>query len=150
MLRSSLCDYIDAYILVKLNITVGDTAAAAAAAAANNVDKKVIFKNCEPFTNCISRINNIQVDDVHDIDVVMPRYSLIEYSDNYSKTSGILWQYCRDEPALDNKGDITDFNEGNADTNLFKIKEKKTTGQTGNNGTENVEMMVALKYIRNF
>ena len=69
----------------------------------------------------------------------MPMYNLIKYSDNYSKTSGILWQYCRDELALANNG-ITDFNANNADTNSLKIKEK--TDQTGNNGTKNVEIMV--------
>ena len=58
MLRSSLCDYSDAYILVKGNITVNNTAAAGAAA--NNINKKVIFKNCAPFTNCINKINNTQ------------------------------------------------------------------------------------------
>ena len=73
MLRSSLCDYSDTYILVKGTITV----APATAAAPNNANKKVIFKNCEPFTNCISRINNTQVDDGHDIDVIMPMDSLI-------------------------------------------------------------------------
>ena len=57
---------------------------------ADNADKKVIFKNCAPFINFISRINNMQANDVHDIDVVMPMYNLIEYNDNYSKTSGIL------------------------------------------------------------
>ena len=60
MLRSSLCDYGDAYILVKENITVNNTAAAGAAA--NNTNKKVIFKNCALFTNCISKINNTQID----------------------------------------------------------------------------------------
>ena len=90
MLRSSLCDYIDAYILVKGNITVNNTAAAGAAA--NNTNKKVIFKNCAPFTNCISKINNTQIDNAEYIDIVMPMYNLIEYSDNYSKTSGSLWQ----------------------------------------------------------
>ena len=60
MLRSSLCDYSDAYILVKGNITVNNTAADGAAA--NNTNKKVIFKNCAPFTNCISEINNTQID----------------------------------------------------------------------------------------
>ena len=53
-----------------------------------------------PFTNCISRINNLQVNDAYDIDVVMSMYSLKEYSDNCSKTSGILWKYCRDELVL--------------------------------------------------
>ena len=61
--------------------------------------KKVKFKNCIPFTNCISKINNTQVDNATDIDIVMPMYKLIEYSDNYSKTSGSLSQYFKDIPA---------------------------------------------------
>ena len=88
MLRSSLCDYSDAYILVKGNITVNNTAADGAAA--NNTNKKVIFKNCAPFTNCISKINNTQIDNAEYIDIVMLMYNLIEYSDNYSKTFGSL------------------------------------------------------------
>ena len=84
MLRSILCDYSDPYILVKGNITVNNTAAAGAAA--NNANKKVIFKNCGPFTNCISKINNTQIDNAEYIDIVMPMYNLIEYSDYYSKT----------------------------------------------------------------
>ena len=112
MLRSILCDYSDAYILVKGNISVNNTAAAGAAA--NNVAKKVIFKNCAPFTNCISKINNTQIDNAEYIDIVMPMYNLIEYSDNYSKTSGSLWQYCKDILAVNNDGNIVDFNEANA------------------------------------
>ena len=88
MLKSSLCDYSDAYILVKGIITVNNTTAAGADA--NNTNKKVMFKNCAPFTNCISEINNVQVDNAKDIDIVMPMYNLIEYSDNYAKTSGTL------------------------------------------------------------
>ena len=101
MLRSSLCDYSDAYILVKGNITVNNTAADGAAA--NNTDKKVIFKNCAPFTNCISKINNTQIDNAEYIDIVVPMDSLIEYSDNYSNTSGSLWQYCKEIPAVNNE-----------------------------------------------
>ena len=86
MLRSILCDYNDAYILVKKNITV----TAAAGAVANNTNKKIIFKNCATFTNCISKINNTQIDNAEYIDIIMPMYNLIEYSDNYSKTSGSL------------------------------------------------------------
>ena len=89
MLKSSLCDYSDAYILVKGPVSVNNTAAADAAV--NNDDKKVIFKNCAPFTNCISEINSTQVYNAKDIDIVMPIYNLIEYSDNYAKTSGSLW-----------------------------------------------------------
>ena len=89
MLKSSLCSYSNAYILRKGNVTVDNTGAAGAAA--NNTNKKVIFKNCAPFTNCISEINNTQVDNAKDTDLVMPMYNSIEYSDNYSKTSGSLW-----------------------------------------------------------
>ena len=85
MLKSSLCDYSDACILVKETITVNNTAAAADAA--NNTNKKVIFKNFAPFTICISEINNTQVDNPKDINIVMPMYNLIEHIDNYSKTS---------------------------------------------------------------
>ena len=93
MLRSSLCDFSDAYILVEGNITVNNTAGAGNAA--NNTNKKVVFKNCAQFTNCISKINNTQVDNAEKIDVVMPIYNLIEYSENYSQTSGSLRQYCK-------------------------------------------------------
>ena len=100
MLRSSLCNYSN----VKGNITVNNTADAGAAA--NHTNKKVIFKNCAPFTNCISKINNTQIDNSEYTDIVMPMYNLIEYSNNYSKTSGNLWQYCKDIPAVNNNDDI--------------------------------------------
>ena len=77
-LRSSLCDYSDSYILVKGNITLNNNNTAAAAAA-NNINKKVIFKNCPPFTNCISKINNTQIDNAEYIDIVMPMYNLDLY-----------------------------------------------------------------------
>ena len=88
MLKSILCDYSDAYILFKGNITVNNTAGAGAAA--NNTNKKVIFKNCTPFTECKSETNNTQVDSAKYIDRVMSMYNLIEYSEIYSKTSGSL------------------------------------------------------------
>ena len=100
MLKSSLYDYSDAYVHVKGTITVDNTAAADANT--NNTYKKVTFKNCAPFTICISENNNTQVENVKDIDIVMPMYNLIEYSVNYSKTSGSLWQYCKDIPAVNN------------------------------------------------
>ena len=147
MLRSSLCDYSDAYILVKGNITVNNTAADGADA--NNDNKKVIFKNCAPFTNCISKINNTQIDNAEYIDIVMPMYNLIEYSDNYSKTSGSLWQYCKEIPAVNNDGDIVDFNGANA-TDSFNFK-TKITGQTDDDGEiNNIETIVPLKYLGNF
>ena len=87
-LRSSFRDYSDAYILIIETITV----APLTTAAPNNANKKVTFKNCVAFINCMRRINNTQVDDVNDNGEVMQMYTLIEYSDNYSKTSRILWQ----------------------------------------------------------
>ena len=101
--------------------------------------KGVAFKTCAPFTNCISEINNTQVDNAKDIGIVMPMYNLIEYSDNYAKTTGSLWQYFRDEPDDDLE-----------DSESFKSK-IKITGKTLNNGNEkDVEIMVPLKYLSNF
>ena len=146
MLKSSLCDYSDAYFLVKGTITVNNIASAGADAI--NTNKKVIFKNCAPFTNCISQINNTQVDNAKDIDIIMPMYNLIEYSDNYTKTSGSLWQYCLDIPTVNNNNAIVDFVDNNlTDSFNFKVK---ITGQTGNDGTKNVERIVPLKYLSNF
>ena len=87
MLRSNLCDYADSYILVKGTITITGAGDDAAAKREDERNKGVTFKNCAPFTKCISRINNTDIDNAHDIDIVMPMYNLIEYSDNYSKTS---------------------------------------------------------------
>ena len=146
MLKSSLCDYNDAYILVKGTITVNNTAAQGATA--NNIDRKVIIKNCAPFANCISEINNTQIDNAKDIDIVMPMYNLIEYSDNYEKTTGSLWQYCKDIPALDANDEIVVFT-GNNVTDSFNFK-AKITGETGDDGTKDVEIVVPLKYLSNF
>ena len=88
LIKSNLCDYSDSYILAKETITVPN--AAATGAAVINTNRKAMFKNCAPFTDCITEINNIQVDDAQKIDVIMPMYNLIGYSDAYSKTSGRL------------------------------------------------------------
>ena len=146
MLKSSLCDYSDAYILVKGTISANNTVASSAAA--NNTNKKVIFKNCAPFTNCIREINNTQIDNAKDIDIVMPMYNLIEYSDNYAKTTGSLWQYCKDIPARNNNNEITEFTGGNT-TDSFNFK-AKITGQTEDDGTKDVEIIIPLKYLSNF
>ena len=98
MLKFSLCDYSDAYIFVKGKITITGAGDDAAARQADERDKSVAFKNCAPFTNCICEINNTQIDNAKDIDIVIPMHNLMEYSDNYAKTSGSLWQYYRDEP----------------------------------------------------
>ena len=111
VLKSSLCDYSDAYIHVKGTITVNNTAAAGADA--NNTNKKVILKNCTPFTTCISEINNTVLDNAKDIDIMMPMYNLIEYRDNYSKRSGSLWQYTKDFPAVNKDNTIIDLTNNN-------------------------------------
>ena len=140
MLKSSLCDYSDAYIVVKGTITINGRGADAGPRQADERDKGVSFKNCAPFINCISGINNTQIDNAKDIDIVMSMYNLIEYSDNYAKTSGNLWQYFRDEPDDNNIEDSESFKS--------KIK---ITGKTPNNDNEkDVEIMVPLKYLSNF
>ena len=142
MLKSSLCDYCDVYILVKGNILANNTAADGAAA--NNTNKKVIFKNCAPFTDCICKINITQLDNAKDIDILISMYDLTEYRDNFSKTCGSLQQYCKDIPALSNNGDVVDFNGANViDSFIFKAK---ITGKTDDGGVlDNVDIMVPLK-----
>ena len=129
MLRFSSCDYSDAHILVKGNISVNNTAAAATPS--NNANKNVIFKNCAPFTNYICKVNNTQIGNAEFIDIVMPMYNLVEYSHNFSKTSESLWQYCKEIPAVNNESNTVDFNGANA-TDSFNFK-TKITGQTNNN-----------------
>ena len=92
MLRSDLCDFSDAYIVVKGDITVTNP---------NNAkrNKAVAFKNNAPFISCISKINGIKIDNAEDLDVVMPMYKLLEYTKNYRKITGRLWNYYRDEPS---------------------------------------------------
>ena len=133
MLKSSLCDYSDAYILVKGKIAIAEAGVDPVARQADERNKGVIFKNCAPFINCISEINNTQIGNAKDIDIVMPMYNLIEYSDNYAKTKGSLWQYFRDEPVA---------NDDIEDSKSFKSK-IKITGKTPNDDNEkDVEIMV--------
>ena len=129
MLRSNLCDYADSYILVN-GTGAGDDAAARRADERN---KGVTFKSCAPFTKCISRINNTDIDNAHHIDIVMPMYNLLEYSDNYSKTPASLWQYYKDDP-----------NDNLADSKSFK-SEVTITGHTpAAVNTKDVEIIVPL------
>ena len=98
MLRSNLCDYSDAYILVKGTITV-------TAPGVNNIRNKrnrpLILKNNAPFVSCITRINGELIEDADDLDIVIPLYNLLEYSKNYRKTIGSLYNYYRDESTND-------------------------------------------------
>ena len=91
----------------------------------------------------------MQIDSTQYIDVVMSAQYLIEHSDNYLKTSGMLWHFCRGVLVVDNDGGITDFTEANAITNSFNLEEK-LKGQTENNGTKNAAIMVPLRYLSHF
>ena len=92
MLRSYLCDFSDSHIVVEGTITVTNPDGAKG-------NKNVAFENNAPFINCISKINGVQIENAEDLYVVMPMYSLLEYSKNYGKTTGSLWSYYRDEPS---------------------------------------------------
>ena len=139
MLKSNLCDYADAYILVKWTITINVAKNDDAAKRLDERNKGVIF-NCVPFTKYISRINNTDIDTAWDIDIVIPMYNLIEYSDNYSKTCGSLWQYYKDDP----KDNITQ-----SESFKSKIKIRGKTLAAGN--TKEVEIEISgIKIFSNF
>ena len=161
MLRLNLCNYSDAYILVKGTITV--TAPGANNGANNIRDKRnrpLILKNNAPFVSCITRINGELIEDSDDLDIVMSMYNLLEYSKNYRKTIGSLYNYYRDE--LSDDADDNNFdNIKIVNSNTFKYK-NKITGNTYNvdagaqgydvneNGTQEVELAMPLKYLCNF
>ena len=161
MLRSNLCDYSDAYMLVKGTITVTDPGVNNNA---NNIrDKRnrpVILKNNAPFVSCITRINGELIEDADDLDIVMSMYNLLEYSKNYRKTIVSLYNYYRDE--LSDDADDNNFdNIKVVNSNTFKYK-NKIIGNTYNvnaaadsydvnkNGTQEVELAIPLKYLGNF
>ena len=131
MLRSNLCDYSDAYMLVKCTITV--TAPGVNNNADNIRDKRnrpLILKNNAPFVSCITRINGELIEDADDLDLVMSVYNLLEYSKNYRKTIGWLYNYYGDE--LSDDADDNNFDNINVvNSNTFKYK-NKITGNTYN------------------
>ena len=139
MLRSNLCDYADAYILLKGTITITGAGNDDVTKRADERDKGVTFKNCASFTKCISRINNTDIDNAQDIHIVMLMYNLTEYSNNYSKTSGSLWQYYKDNPS----DTITD-----PESFKSKVKIRGKTPAAGN--AKDVEIIVPLKYLSKF
>ena len=161
ILRSNLCDYSDAYILVKGTITV------TASGVNNNADnirdkinRPLTLKNNAPFVSCIARINGELIEDADDLDIVMSMYNLLEYSKNYRKTIGSLYNYYRDELS----DDIDDNNFDNinvVNSNTFKYKNKITSNtynvnagvqgyDVNKNGTQEVELAIPLKYLGNF
>ena len=154
MLRSDLCDYSDAYIVVKGTITVTDPDNA-------KRNKSVAFKNNAPFINCISKINGVQIDNAEDLDVVMPMYNLLEYSKNYRKTTGSLWNYYRDEfnhfPANNyNANPITNSESFKYKTNITgntsnaNQENGENTEQENTKTNKNLKIVVSLKHLSNF
>ena len=95
MVRSDLCNYSDAYVVVKQYITLTKTKGTEITDIRNRF---LAFKNNAPFTNCKSKVNNVLIDNAEDLDIVMSMYNLLEYSKNYRKTTGSFWNYYRDEP----------------------------------------------------
>ena len=131
--ESSFCDCSDSYILVKGNITV----------TGSNANTKVAFKNCAPFKECRTKINGIFADNSRHINIAMAMYNIIEYSDNYSDTSGSLWQFKRDE--VEGDVDLTvDDNHVPNNSSSFKYKSSFITDRNG------VKIAVPLKYLSNF
>ena len=141
VLRSSVCDYADEHILVKVTIAITGTGEGddAATRQADERNKGVIFTNCVSFTKSISKINDTEIDNAQDIDIVMQMHNLIEYSNNYPKTSGSLWQYYKDEPT-----------DNLANCKSFKSKVKITGSTPVGGNTEDVQIIVPLKYLSNF
>ena len=161
MLRSNLCDFSDAYIVVKGDIFLTKINERGIIDIRNRI---LAFKKNAPLTNCISKINNELIDNAEDLDVVMAMYNLLEYSKNYRKTTGSLRNYYRDEPNNSplNDDDPPTINY-NADpitsSESFKYK-SSITGKTSNTnpGTEqrntktkkNLEIAASLKHVSNF
>ena len=112
--------------------------------------KEKIFKNNAPFINCISKINGIKIDNAEDLDVAMPMYNLLEYSKNYRKTTGSLWNYYRDEPNRSTDDDNITHSIWNSESFDYKANFMEN-GVTNNNLTKNnVKIVVPLKYLSNF
>ena len=159
MLRSNLCDYFDAYILVKGTITVNDDV--------NGVENEIlrrnrqlILKNNSPFVSCMTKINNEFIEDADDLDIVMPMCNLLEYSKNYRKTIGSLYNYYRDELSDDNNPNNF-LNTNVVNSSAFEYKNKITDntydvakdaeGHDANRvGKKDVELAIPLKYLGNF
>ena len=165
MLRSDLCDYADAYILIDGIITVPGNALR------DRQNRPVILKNSAPFISCITRINGELIEDADDLDVVMPMYSLLEYSKNYRKTIGSLYNYYRDE--LDDDADLDNHPNNNVVSSNAVQYKNKLLGNMYNvdstivpaaggarvanpnyvanrTGTKTVLLVIPLKYLGNF
>ena len=144
MLRSDLCDFSDAYIVVKgiITVTKPDNA---------KRKKSVAFKGNAPYINCISKINGVQTDNAEDVGVVMPMYNLLEYSKNYRKTTGSLWNYYRDEPSNPLSSNSESFKYKTSITwNTYNVGDGEAGYDADKVGRNETEIVVPLKYLSNF
>ena len=111
VIKSNLCDYSDTYILVAGNVTV----------TGGNANTKVAFKNCAPFRKCVTQINFEHVETAENVDIIMPVYNLVEYSDNYADSSGSLYQFKSDEQSINTNGNLA--NVTTAGSSSFKCNQ---------------------------
>ena len=138
VLKPSLCDYAEAYILIHGTIR----------AAAANADTRLALKNCAPFTKCNLEINDEHVDTAENLDITMRMYNLIEYSDNYQDSSATLYQYKRDEPPEANA--INDLTTNTSSSFKYKDELLGNPVLDGNIAKRSVKVVVPLKYLSNF
>ena len=144
MLISDLCDYSDAYIVAKENITVVRPTNA-------KRNKSVAFKNNAPFMNCISKINGVKVDNAEDLDVVMLMYNLLEYSKNCRKTTGSLWNYYRDEQSDPLSSNFKSFKYKTSITgNTYNAADGDEGYDANKAGRNETEVVIPLKHLSNF
>ena len=145
VIKPNLCDYSDAYILVTGDIKVADVAA----------DTNVAFKNCAPFTRCVTHINDEHIKAAENLDILMPMYNLIEYSDNYTDSSGSLYQFKRDESAMNNDENPLNVASDNSTSFKYKVSLLGKADDGDNDDDEdrslkNAKIVVPLKYLSNF
>ena len=138
VLKPNLCDYAEAYILVDSTIRATNTVNAT----------RLALKNCALFTKCNLEINDEYVDTAENLDIVMPMYNLIEYSDNYQDSSATLYQYKRDEPPEDDA--VADLTADNSSSSKYKINLLGNPVVANNVARRNVKVVVPLKYLSNF
>ena len=144
MLRSDLCDYSDAYIVVKGTITVVRPNGA-------KKTKIVAFENNAPFINCISKINGVKIDNAEDLDNVMPMYNLLEYNKNYKKTTDCLWNYYRDEPSNPLSSNSQSFKyKTSIAGNTYNIGADEEGCNANKVGKNETEVVIPLKNLSNF
>ena len=137
-LKPNLCDYAEAYILI--NGTIRATSA--------DANTRLALKDCAPFTKCNLEINDEHVDTAGNLDITMPMYNLIEYSDNYQDSSATLYQYKRDEPPEDDA--VADLTADNSSSLKYKISLLDNPVVANNIARINVKVVIPLKYLSNF